>query len=412
MSRTMNITAFLLVALLGHFVSAQPYRAEVPKARYIHDAYAKWETPGSSDLLNGLFAKMKELMLSGKEQIRVVHFGGSHIQADIYSNRLRQHLATYFPEQMAARGMIFPFSMAKTNNPYDYQVSYTGKWSSVRNVNKTFENRLGVMGISVSTQDTAATFHIHFDRKHNTPHSFTRVKVFHEMDSTSFDIKWLGIDSAEVTRFPDQGYSLIQLPQQRDSVSIGLIKTDSIQHQFILFGLLLENDDPGYVYTSIGVNGASTSSYLRCELFETHLLSLYPDVVFFGIGINDAHAPNFTKSAYLANYEQLIRQIKNVNPNVLFVFVTNNDSYYYNKKLNENGDVVREAMRELATRHNGVLWDLYGVMGGLRSSNVWKLNGLMKSDRIHFTREGYLLIGDLIFNSLMDRYEQYLLNAQ
>jgi lysophospholipase L1-like esterase len=140
--------------------------------------------------------------------------------------------------------------------------------------------------------------------------------------------------------------------------------------------------------------------------------SLNPDVVFFGIGINDAHGPNFSKESYMANYEQLIRQIKAVNPNVLLVFITNNDSYGYNKKLNTNADLVRDAMRELARHHNGVLWDLYGVMGGLKSSNNWKVNGLMKSDRIHFTGEGYVLIGDLLFNSLMDRYEHFLVKAQ
>jgi lysophospholipase L1-like esterase len=411
--RRLRSTYCLLVffSLFGKGWS-QPYRAEVPQSRYIHADYAQWETPGSSHLLDGFFAKMRRLMLAGEGQIRIAHFGGSHIQADIYSNRLRQHLATYFPEQMACRGMVFPFTMAKTNNPYDYKVNYAGKWNPVRNVNKSFDNRLGVMGISVSTTDTNASFEISFDKRYNVSHTFTRVKVFHELDSLAYEVKWLGKDSVSIQHFPEKGYSLIELPEHRDTVQIGFSRTDSLQNRFILFGVLLENDDPGYVYTSIGVNGASTSSYLKCELFGLHMESLNPDVVFFGIGINDAHGPNFTKESYMANYEQIIRQIKAVNPNVLLVFITNNDSYGYNKKLNTNADVVREAMRELARRHHGVLWDLYGVMGGLKSSNNWKVNGLMKSDRIHFMREGYVLIGDLLFNSLMERYEQYLLNAQ
>jgi lysophospholipase L1-like esterase len=47
-------------------------------------------------------------------------------------------------------------------------------------------------------------------------------------------------------------------------------------------------------------------------------------------------------------------------------------------------------------------------MGGLTSSNQWRDAGLMAKDRIHFSGEGYNLLGGLLFNALMDSFEDYL----
>ncbi|GAB1450118.1 hypothetical protein MASR2M47_01740 [Draconibacterium sp.] len=50
---------------------------------------------------------------------------------------------------------------------------------------------------------------------------------------------------------------------------------------------------------------------------------------------------------------------------------------------------------------------MYEVMGGLNSVVLWEKNGLAQRDKIHFTREGYLLLGDLFFNALMNNFEKY-----
>lgn len=390
-------------------VYGQPIRAEIPDADYIHTDQAELHFPGSTESADVFFKKMENLMLFGEGKINVVHFGGSHIQADIYSNRMRQWLGGYIPNQQGARGLVFPFRIARTNGPYDYRVDHTGDWSHVRNVSRTLDTKLGASGISVYTSDTTASVQITFDTKKNLPHRFNRIKVLHEVDSLSYEMKWLGSDSAQIHHYPDSGFSVIELTTPVDTLELGFTKTDSLQNRFILYGFYLENDEPGFTYNSIGVNGASTGSFLKCELFEQHMQVLNPDIVFFGIGINDAHGSNFTKRGFIANYDEIIRQIRTANPNTFFVFLTNNDSYGYNKKLNTNGVIVQEAMYELAQKHNGAVWDMFAVMGGLKSANIWKARDLLKKDRIHFTREGYNLIGDLLFNALMEAYENYLI---
>jgi len=59
----------------------------------------------------------------------------------------------------------------------------------------------------------------------------------------------------------------------------------------------------------------------------------------------------------------------------------------------------------LAKDHQGGVWDLFSLMGGLSSMRKWQTAGLAQSDKVHFTREGYQLIGDMFYNALVDYYK-------
>jgi hypothetical protein len=407
MMNWIKISMIVILTFASIQVNAQPTRAKVNEAPYIFLEHNKLQVPGSQNSLNHFFAKMKDLAFYGQGQIQVLHIGGSHIQADIYSNRMRNHLSNFLPNLMSARGLIFPYTTAKTNNPRNYKVSHTGKWSAVRNVDRTLANSLGLSGISVSTSDTNATLSFTFDTPKDSQHDFLKLKVLHKTDSLSFNIKWLGKDSATITRA--DGYTLIEFNHYQTEINLRFEKVDSIQTRFELYGLILESNRPGFVYSSVGVNGASTWSYLKCELFSTHLAHIPPDIVFFGIGINDAHDPNFSEKNYFANYEKLISQMRAANPNVCFIFITNNDSYYSNtRKLNTNAPLVQKVMFDLAKKYDGAVWDLFAIMGGLKSSNAWRDANLMAKDRIHFSGDGYNLLGDLLFNAFMEAFEDYL----
>jgi hypothetical protein len=404
-----NWWLFLFIFVCLRPLKAQPIRAEVEDRDFIQLNHNVLSVPGSDLLLDAFFEKMKELMLFGKGQIRILHIGGSHIQADVYSNRMRNHLSNFMPHLMSSRGLIFPYAVAKTNNPRNFKVSYEGKWSAVRNVDKSLDNTLGLTGISVSTTDSTARLKISFDVPGETRHEFKSIKILHNSDSLSFDPLWLTDDSVRTVK--NTGYTEFHFSDFQKEVALGFKKNDSLQKRFELYGLILETPRPGFIYSSVGINGASTRSYLKCEKFQEHLEIVKPDLVFFGIGINDAHDPGFSEKNYVANYEKLIAKFKAVNPNTVFVFITNNDSYGYNKRPNTNAEIVRRAMFTLAEKYDGAVWDLFSIMGGLTSSNQWRNAGLMSKDRIHFSAEGYNLLGDLLFNAFMDAFENYLLKT-
>ena len=70
----------------------------------------------------------------------------------------------------------------------------------------------------------------------------------------------------------------------------------------------------------------------QCQYFQPQLETNVPDLVIFGIGINDSYVPadHFHQDEFEQNYRDLMAMFTAVNPDVQFLFMTNNDSYYNN----------------------------------------------------------------------------------
>jgi len=357
---------------------------------------------------NGFFNKLDQLIFDGEGKVNVMQIGGSHIQADIWSDQIRKNFQNLSPNLNGGRGFLFPYRLAHTNNPYYYKCTSTGEWTGFRNSLMKQDTNWGVSGITAATQDSSATLKFYF-RGDNTPHyDFNSIKIFHDIDSSDYCIELIS-DTCSLIRINREiGYTEFVLDHYVDSFEFNIYRFDTIPSSFNLYGISLDNDDPGVVYTSIGVNGASTKSYLRCELYTQHLKAINPDLVIFCIGINDAYDPSFCENCYESNYDTLVSWIRSVNPNCEFLFVTNNDSYYKRRYPNKRVYKARDVMINLANKYNAGMWDMFNVMGGLGSCNRWIRNGCAKRDKIHLTKEGYILMGDLMFSAIMKEYDKHL----
>lgn len=397
-----------ILVLLNLFVLAQSNPHIVEQYDFINYDANHIQFYNDSSNFNVFFSKLDSAALFGIGKVRVMQIGGSHIQADIWSDQLRKNFIKLAPNLNGGRGFLFPYRLAKTNNPYYYKVTYTGEWKGYRNSVMKHKSTWGVAGITASTTDTISSFKIKF-RGDNTPkYDFNSIKVFHDLDSTSYSLKFLADSCYKININHEIGYTEFILQNHLDSIEFEIVKTDSNQTHFNLYGISLDNNNPGIIYNSIGVNGASTKSYLRCELFEKHLPIINPDLVIFCIGINDAYDPDFCQHCYESNYDSLVSYIKKVNPNAAIIFVTNNDSYYKRRYPNKRAELVKESMVELAKKHNAGLWDMYNIMGGLGSIKTWETNKLAKRDKIHLTKKGYILMGNLLYSSIIKSYNNYL----
>ena len=177
-------------------------------------------------------------------------------------------------------------------------------------------------------------------------------------------------------------------------------------------GIYLDNSSEGITVTGIGVNGAALPSYLRCEDFERDLKMVNPDMVILAIGVNDASGKNFSQDEFIARYKVLIQKVRAVNPDCALLFVSNNDTFKRVRRrgylVNQNGLEAQEAFFRLCCDCGGGFWDMFGIMGGLGSMKKWEEASLAKRDKIHFTDEGYVILGDLLYNALMAKYIEHL----
>jgi lysophospholipase L1-like esterase len=399
-------------------INAQPvydFPYVLPQYDFINYNINRLSFPADSLYMTKFYDKMDKLIFDGVGKINIIHIGGSHVQADIVSGRLRERLATFFPGNKGSRGMIFPFKVAGTNNPGNYFVTYTGKWESCKNVTWKATCELGLTGMSITTRDTTSSISVSLKKENYPAYDFNRIRIFHRADTNQFKVKLGWADSTKYTVKYDyeKGITDIYLTTHVSDIQIQFVKTLPNQWFYTLYGIQLENDDAGVTYHSIGVNGAGTYSYLKCSLFEQHMAELKPDLVILGIGINDAAGSGFDANTFELNYQKIIEKIHRANPNAAILFITNNDSYrrvrrrYY---VNYNATAVKERMFSLATKYNLGVWDFFSIMGGLGSMATWQQNGLSQKDRVHFTSSGYKLMGDLMFNAILKSYEYHLNN--
>jgi len=404
----LSVVVFFLATI--HLCLSQDYPHQINQYPFIRYDLNKLDFYGDSIGFKTLYNKFDEIIFEGADQVDIIHMGGSHIQAGVFSAQMRKKIQTIQPGLNSYRGFLFPYRMARTNNPSNYQISYTGYWTSCRNVEKKKSCELGLSGISVTTTDTLTSLKIYFDHEY-VPYTFTSLKVFHQLDSTSFSI--VPSDTLFTREINEElGYTAFHFAHPQDTLSLKFVKTSPSQQSFSLYGLEFENKEPGFAYHAIGVNGADVPSYLRCALLEKHVAAIGPDLMIFSIGINDAYTTRFDPEIFKANYTELINRIKTISPHVNIIFTTNNDSYYRKRYVNKNGEKVRQAMIELARQHHAGVWDLYTIMGGYNSIRQWETYGLAKRDKIHFTKEGYNLVGDLFFSALIKSYEYHMKGSQ
>jgi len=403
----LRLVLFSLLIPLG-LKGQNDYPLDINYFEFINYDKNKFDFPGDSLEFERFFSKMDTLMLRGTGKISIVHIGGSHIQADVYSGRTRERLQNFYPGMNGGRGSVFPYRISKSNNPNSYSTKSTGNWSSCRNVDLIKSCNLGLTGISAFTNDTLAQ--IDFYLKHNTltDYYFDRVRIFHSMDSLSFlpILEMVKVVRTEVDR--ELGFTLFYLDRDYNSFQLKLNKSNQNQLSFELYGISLENDDPGFVYHSIGINGASFPSFLRCNLLEKHLTALKPDLVIISLGTNDAYTTKFDPGFYKSNYEEMIRRIRNAAPSVAILNTVANDSYLFKRYPNKNTQLASDVIYDVAKEYNCGVWDFYEVMGGFNSSLLWRKQNLMIKDMIHFNKEGYILIGDLLFNAFIQSYNNHM----
>lgn len=405
---------FLRILIVGLFsalcfsLKAQdnPYFYHVNKYDFIRYDRNQMHFPGSRENATRFYGKLEKLVKTGYGRINVVHIGGSHIQAGYFSGQMRLRFQQLSGEMNAGWGFMFPYRIVHTNSPFGYYIRYSGSWQSLRNIQMKKTGTIGVGGISVTTSSQKAGLTILLEEENKLDYRFNKFRIYFEDKAQNYHIS---IDSSLVKGVVTaSGYTEFQLTRHVDSLNVALIKDPGASGSFTLFGITSESGANGVVYHSIGVNGAHVPAFLRCQFFESQLATLEPDLVILGLGINDAYGRRFSQSRFEGHYERLITEIQRAAPGALIVFTTNNDSYLYRRYVNENGAKVEESMLKMAKEYNAGVWDMYSVMGGLNSIVLWQKEGLARTDKVHFTREGYLVVADLFFDALIADFENYL----
>lgn len=423
----------------------------------------------NTSALKLVFQKLYQLEQEKKGKVNIVHIGDSHIQADLMTGYIRKQLQGRFGN--AGCGFTFPHSLARTNGGHYVRFNSNASWQSRRNIYSPEAGmNVGLSGIALKTREN---FVIEL-KVRDSSYEFNTLKVITPKNKQTFDLatssKTIVLESTvpkKITHKIKNGEVLGSIANKYD-VSIAQLKkanslksdniragrtlkiptnqmqkkevkrsefiplvlsadaTSNYYHSddalskiyllpskgnkdYTLSGLVLEKDDAGVIYHSIGVNGAKCSDYNKYPLFFEQLPALQPDLVIISLGTNESF-DKMTGDAYKAQLNTFIQNVKANNPDTAILVITPPPSLFKRKYPNTfAADYAKKIMIQEVEK-NYATWDLYSEMGGLFSVNRNAARGLMSTDRVHYSKDGYEKQGRLFSEAFLKAYDNFKMN--
>ena len=353
---------------------------------------------------------MAKLKKTNKQRVHILHIGDSHVQADIFTHETRTLMGCTFGH--AGRGMVFPYTTARTHTAADYRSKHTGKWYYARNVERNPELPIGVTGITSRTYDHQSAFKLSFKEGAIRP-EFTRLRILIDRSVRSYDLRIIaGKDTALVDVFKNAVDSLsdqiwVDMPNGSSEYLFELVKNDTLQSYFEIYGISIEShDNRGLLYTSVGINGAGHYSIMRENKLPQHLTDLKPDAIILDVGANDFYQKGMDQQRFKDNLVSIIEMFKTYAPDALIILSNSQD-------IHRGGYSVRACsifstmISDVAKTENVAFYDWYRVAGGNQSMKIWKSLHLANRDGVHLTRDGYELKGSLIYQSFGRTYRRF-----
>jgi hypothetical protein len=354
-------------------------------------------SPDSSRIINaaaleGFFGRCYQLKTTGQGRANVLHIGDSHVQADFFSGMIRMGLQKKFGN--AGRGLIFPYRLARSNEPSDYRSSSTVAWEYKRNVFPELSLPIGIGGYTIQSTDSNADITVSLKINDTLDYRVTRLTLFHDRADDQFDFAVYDSSMNEIGyimthNFSENNFtSTFRFPMPVSKFIIKPCPRTSSQVCARVFGLLLENDRHGLLYNMIGVNGAEFRHYNASRYFFDQMRFLRPNLVVVSLGTNEAfNWKGFSADNFYKSIDTMITRIIRENPGVEILLTTPGDSFKRGGKKGrvKNPTVVEvvNTIKKYAADKNLACFDWFAVSGGYGSMGKWYAAGMADRARIH-----------------------------
>ena len=148
------------------------------------------------------------------------------------------------------------------------------------------------------------------------------------------------------------------------------------------------------------IGGKTFQYFAASALLEKDLLQYRPDLIVVMLGTNDAfNSPE--PETVKRDVEGFIASVRRAAPISEILFIGPPDSFFKDGRENEYINVVRRGLQTESEKQGFGFWDLYTVMGGHGSMAKWQERGLSQKDKIHFLADGYMIVGRLFYQALV-----------
>jgi lysophospholipase L1-like esterase len=345
-----------------------------------------------------LIEKLKNLWFSSKDsKFSIIHFGDSHVQMGLGQQISRDYLQASLGN--GGRGIIFPYSIAKTYSQSDFISRYEGQWQYASSIQEYPRIPLGVSGFVAKTSDPSSSFTISF--KNQLPSGNQVIKLFYRVSSpnviANFNIDGR-VQSANLAVSKNGLPAVLEIDVANfsDTVRFDFANSSKDGGTFEIYGLTIESArNNGVVYHNVGVGGATYGSVVAQSYFELQVGKLKPSLYILDYGTNDIIYKNQISAKLEATVLATISKIRAHDPNALILVMPPQNMYFRGKEITTAFNLA-QMLRKTALENDCLYYDWYRIAGGAGSMSAWYSYGLARKDHIHLTDKGYALKGYLL----------------
>lgn len=349
---------------------------------------------------------------------RITHYGDSPITNDGITSTVRRLMQEQYGD--AGHGFILldrPWAW------YGHQAitfNSGGGWDDNPMGPGSNTGEFGLGGVSFTANGPGKYARFAPASTGDTGKNFSRMEVYYlrEPGGGQFSVNVNGENSQTVSTSgdaPTSGFFEIKARQPGENS----FEVKSAGGSVRLFGAVLENDGPGVVYDSLGVNGAY-AGLLVTAMNEGHwveqLRHRSPNLVVINYGTNESqYASPDQMQRYEKDLREVIRRVREALPNVSILVLSPMDR----GKRVPGGKIVTlpaipmivEMQRRVALEEHCAFFNTFQAMGGEGTMAKWSAgtgkNHLVGGDLTHPTAEGAEIVGSLIYEAIKDGYTKY-----
>lgn len=183
-----------------------------------------------------------------------------------------------------------------------------------------------------------------------------------------------------------------------------------------LYGVEFRGHSNGVIYSSLGINGANVTvlSHLINGPHWTAVLRHYkPSLVIVNYGTNESGYAKFVDTSWAPEMREVVRRLHAALPEASVLLMSPMDR----GEKNAAGEIVTmEALprlvnieRKVAAETGTAFFNTFAAMGGSGTMARWYVAEprLVSADFIHPTSQGAKIVGELLYKSLSDGYNEY-----
>jgi lysophospholipase L1-like esterase len=345
----------------------------------------------------------------GEWVTRIVHYGDSHVAADILTGALRKSLQTCFGD--AGPGFVL------VGRPWQWysrpgvvsRASSGWQADGLSQASLAADGRLGLAGVSLSTRNAGEWTSLTASGR------YFDVYVLKQPGAGALDIS---LDAVEMRRdvslrskTTEADYIEIVAPD--DSIHTIEIRTRSSGPTRI-FGIAIEGERAGVVYDALGINGARATRPLLWDwrLLSSNLERRDADLIIVGYGSNEVTDPDLDLEEYTASFAALLRRFHEAAPRASILVLGPPDRAVLTgrrwKTASRMSSLI-DAQRRAALKAGDAFYDLFKAMGGSGSIERWATlsQPLAQADRVHLTAAGYRIVADWLYREITHRSQSY-----